>query len=110
MFRHSTHPLIRCTALFAVLCVVALSVFAASPELHDGLHGEEETQHALPIGDDEHVCAVTLFASGAEALLVFCLLLLGRSAVRSFGVRTVDEFATTQPRYWLVPSHAPPLV
>jgi hypothetical protein len=108
MTRRSEHPLFRAAALLAVLCVLALSVFAASPELHAGLHDDAPADQAAPVGDPDHECAVTLFASGATALLVFCLLLLGATTVRGIALHFADEVAASQPRYRLVPSHAPP--
>lgn len=107
MSRRFEHPLFRATALVVALCVFALAVFAASPELHARLHGPDAAQTA-PVGDADHVCAVTLFASGVTALLVFCLLMLGRSLVAGIVLRLADEIAAAQPRYRLVPSHAPP--
>ncbi len=107
MSRRSEHPLFRATALVAALCVLALAVFAASPELHARLHGPTADQTA-PVGDADHECAVTIFASGATALLVFCLLMLVRPLARGIALRVVDEIAVAQPRYRLVPSHAPP--
>lgn len=109
MSRRSEHPLTRATALVAALCVLLLAVFAASPTLHAGLH-EHGHDHGVPVGDAEHSCAVTLFAQGAMALLVFCLLILARPAVAGLTLRATDEVAVAQPRYRLVPSHAPPAV
>ncbi len=103
------HPLFRATALVAVLCVFALAVFAASPGLHARLHGSlVATGEAAPVGDADHDCAVTLFASGVPALLVFCLLMLGRLLGTGIVLRAADEIAATLPRYRHVPSHAPP--
>lgn len=112
MSRRSEHPLTRATALVAALCVLLLAVFAASPTLHAGLHehGHDHAahDHGTPAGDAEHTCAVTLFAQGAMALLVFCLLILARPVVAGLALRATDEMVVAQPRYRLVPSHAPP--
>lgn len=111
MSRQSEHPLSRVTALVAALCVLMLAVFAASPTLHAGLHELEQTaphDHAVPVGDAAHTCAVTLFAHGADALLVFCLLIPARPSVAGLTLRATDEIAVAHPRYRLVPSHAPP--
>ncbi len=110
MTRCSEHPLLRVTALVAALCVFALAVFAASPNLHAGLHAHDDATAAqtAPVGDADHVCAVTLFASGVTALLVFCLSMLGRLLATGITLRLADEIAVAQPRYRLVPSHAPP--
>lgn len=116
MSRRSEHPLIRATTLVAVLCVLALTVFAASPTLHASLHGHDDAtaavghahDHGVPVGATDHACAVTLFANGVTALLVFCLLMLGRLLAAGILVRLADEIAAAQPRYRLVPAHAPP--
>ncbi len=116
MSRRSEHPLTRATALVAALGVLLLAVFAASPELHAGLHAMADAGHAdcdhaapdAPVGDTDHACAVTLFAQGAMTLLFFCLLFLARPAVAGLTLRATDAFFAAPPRYRLVPSHAPP--
>lgn len=108
MIRRPEHPLFRATALVAAACVLLLAVFAASPDLHARLHKGEAAAQTAPVGDVDHTCAVTLFAQGAEALLVFCLLVLARPAVAGLALRARDEIVIAQPRYRLVPSHAPP--
>jgi hypothetical protein len=112
MSRRSEHPLTRATALVAALCVLLLAVFAASPTLHAGLHEHDPVAHAhdhgAPVGDAEHACAVTLFAQGAMALLVFCLLMLARPAVAGLTLRATDVIVVARPRYRHAPSHAPP--
>jgi len=91
------------------LCVFALAVLASSPELHARLHASEVAGQASPVGDADHVCAVTLFASGVTALLVFCLQMLGLLLAAGIVLRAADEIVAAQPRYRLVPSHAPPV-
>jgi len=111
MSRREPTPLLRVTALVAALCVFVLALLAASPELHAGLHatGKADAAHAAaPVGAADHVCAVTLFASGLTALLVFCLLVLGSLSARAVWVHAVDLVAAAHPRYRLVPAHAPP--
>jgi hypothetical protein len=127
MSRRPEHPLNRATALVAALCVLALTVFAASPGLHAGLHGHDaaaagvaaghdhdhhgpDHDHGTPVEQAHHECAVTLFASGVLALLVFCLLMLVRPRVAGVILRAADEIIPSLPRYRLVPSHAPPAV
>ena len=102
-------PLFRFTALLAVLCVLALGIFAASPELHAKLHQTDATTHAVPVGDADHVCAVTLFANGLLALALFCLLLLLAPLARDSVVRALDEIAAAEPRYRFLPAQAPPV-
>lgn len=115
MFASTQSLLARVTALVAVLGVLALVVLAASPHWHASLHeheaaAESDHEHGAPVESPDHVCAVTLFAAGVLGLLVFCLLLLGRSLVRRVAERATDEVAAAYPRYWLVPAHAPPAV
>jgi len=108
MSRRLEHPLFRATALVAALSVLLLVVFGASPTLHVGLHDHETADHCEPVSSADHVCAVTLFASGVTALLAFCLLMLGRLLTAGGIVRLADEIVVALPRYRLVPSHAPP--
>jgi hypothetical protein len=116
MTRRPASLLNRATALLAALCVLVLTVLAVSPELHAGLHAESDAAHAdcahhdadVPVGEAGHTCVVTFFSHGAMALLVFCLLLLARPAVTGLNLRATDELVVPQPRYRLVPSHAPP--
>jgi len=103
----SPRPFFRCTALLAVLCVLALGIFAASPELHEKMHAAH-SDHAVPVTDADHVCAVTLFANGLLALALFCLLLLLAPLARNGVVRAVDQIAAAEPRYRLLPAQAPP--
>ncbi|HEY8994220.1 MAG TPA: hypothetical protein VIM71_06145 [Lacunisphaera sp.] len=112
MSRRSEHPLFRAIALMAALCVLALTIFAASPDLHARLHGSSGSMadQAVPVGHADHECAVTLFADGVTPLLVFCLLMLVRPLAAGVFLRATDEIAAARPRYWLVPSHAPPAV
>jgi hypothetical protein len=104
------HPLIRASAWVGVFCVLMLTVFAASPKLHAGLHDHEgeSAQHAVPPEHPDHQCAVTLWANGATALLVFCLLMLVRPLAAGVSRRAIDEIVPSLSRYRFVPSHAPP--
>ncbi len=114
MTTHQASPLTRTVAVLAAGLVLVLGLLTVSPELHASLHGPDESgAHAdheseAPVGDADHECAVTLFAHGVEALLVFCLLMLARPLARSVVLRATDKIAVARPRYWLVPSHAPP--
>ncbi len=106
------HPLFRAVALAGVLGVMLLTLLAASPgwhaELHD--HGSASEHSAeVPVGQPDHVCAVTLWASGAVALLMFCLFVPVRPSAGR-GKRAADVVIPSLPRYRLVPSHAPPSV
>lgn len=112
MSRRPEQPPFRATALLAALGVLLLAMFAVSPTLHAGLHEVGHAagvqDHGAPVGDAEHSCAVTLFAQGVMALLVFCLLMLGRPLAAGVVARAVDEIIPSLPRYRFVPSHAPP--
>ena len=110
MSDRATRPLSRCTGLVAVLCVLALGIFAASPDLHAWVHQADASHvgHAVPVNEADHVCAVTLFANGLLALALFCLLLLLAPLARDGVVRVVDEIAAAETRYRLLPAQAPP--
>jgi hypothetical protein len=104
-------PFHRFTALLAVLGVLVLGILAKSPDLHAWAHHADATQatnHAVPVSDADHVCAVTLFAHGLLALALFCLLLLLAPLARNGVVRAVDAIAAAEPRYRLLPAQAPP--
>lgn len=107
---------IRLTAMVAVLCVLALTVFAASPGLHAWLHGHDTAcespaahHHDAPVSDEEQGCVVSLYAQGVLTLLVICLWVLARPVVPDFFSRATDDIVVARPAYWLVPSHAPPV-
>ena len=106
---HQDTVRLRLSAFLAALCVFVLTLLAASPEWHAGMHDEHAEQSA-PIGTADHECAVTFFAGGVEALLVVCLLMLVRPLARGVQARATDQRFFARPRYWLVPSHAPPAV
>jgi hypothetical protein len=111
--RQQPAPLTRITAVLGVALVLLLNLLAASPTLHAWAHAEDTAvEHATPghepAGGADHECAVTLFAHGVAALLVFLLLMLVRPLARSMVLRPRDWFVATRPAYWLVPSHAPP--
>ncbi len=112
MFARPEPPLIRLAALVMALGVLVLALASVSPALHARLHGAEAGAVAgdgdAPVGDGDHVCAVTLFAHGLTALLAFCLLVLGQLRRRSTGLRPADEVPAEWPRFRLVPAQAPP--
>lgn len=130
--RHSFTKIRRSTAILGVALVMLLNILTVSPRLHAWIHGQsgaergevavakakpaavsgQSHQHrgTNPAGELDHECAVTLFAGGVAPLLFFCLLLLARPWVRPLVLRATDWIAVAQPRYWHVPSHAPPRV
>ena len=101
--RHT--PLAECLRrLFAVgsaLLVLGLTVFAASPNLHDWLHAA-----GTPAGEEG--CPITLFASGVSlpldsvAALPPALVRQAQSAV------VAAEIFVAPPRYLLRPERGPP--
>ncbi|HTZ21056.1 MAG TPA: hypothetical protein VMC06_09260 [Opitutaceae bacterium] len=116
MSRPSRQPSLphRLTAVLGIALVLLLNVLVASPQLHAWLHGHEpaaehnDPGHA-PVGSADHECAVTLFAHGATSLPFLSLLLLVWSLTRGTVLHPSEWLIAARPRYWLVPSHAPPL-
>jgi hypothetical protein len=104
----------RLTAVLGIALVLLLNVLAVSPELHAWVHDHSAADQTGadhdPVGSVDHVCAVTLFAHGVTPLLFLCLLLLARPLVSGPVALAPDWLAVIRPRYWLVPSHAPPSV
>jgi hypothetical protein len=93
----------RLGALGAAVLVLALSSFAASPQLHDWLHA---CDHA----DEDQGCPVTLFAGGVplpveQPAVAAPVVLHGAASAPAF-----DEVFLTKPRYLLQPERGPPVV
>lgn len=112
--RQSRVPVLtRATALFAAALVLALTVLAASPELHRLLHGHEEgppqaAGHRQAADDGDDGCVVTLFAQGIVlALAVFTLAFAGR-ILRLISFDQCDRVFAVAPAFLLLPSQAPP--
>jgi hypothetical protein len=106
----------RITALLAVLLVLVLTVLAASPELHERMHGHMAGTpvHGAPHAgtsapDDDDGCVVTLFAQGiVVALALLALAFTGqRLRLADFGV--FDRIPPIAPSYLFRPTQAPPL-
>jgi hypothetical protein len=114
----SHHSLLtRITAVLAVLLVLVLTVLAASPELHERLHGHgahAPSHAAAPAGqtapdDDDGGCVVTLFAQGVVmALTLFALAFTGQK-LRLADFAVFDRILPTAPSYLFLPTQAPPL-
>jgi hypothetical protein len=108
--------LARTTATLAVLLVLALTVLAASPELHERVHGhgaaaqhEGSSDRAPAPAEHDDGCVVTLFAQGvvlALALLAFAL--LGR-VLPAAAFSRLDRIIPEAPRYLRLPTQGPPL-
>jgi hypothetical protein len=110
----------RATASLAIGLVVALSVFAASPELHERLHGHGRVavsslhQDAGPAGHpqdarDDDGCVVTLFAQGVVLALAVVALAFTGQTLRSEDFELLDRVIPEAPRYLHLPPQAPPL-
>ena len=109
-------PLARIVASLGIVLILALTTFAASPELHGWLHGHEagaaDVAHhdghgQVPFDDDG--CVVTLFAQGLVLALALLALAFTGQTLRlldfAFGDRVIPE----SPRYLRLPAQAPPL-
>jgi hypothetical protein len=82
--------------------VFALTVFGASPALHDWLHFQ-----GSPAGDD--ACAVMLFASGVPLASGTPNLLPPSAAWREPSRVEVADFFLVSPRYLRQPERGPPV-
>jgi hypothetical protein len=117
--RHS--PLERIIASLGITLVLALTVLAASPELHERLHGHElgatsaarhDAGHPIPVQpvDDEDGCVVTLFAQGLVLTLALLALAFTGQTLRLLDFTFADSAAPEAPRYLRLPTQAPPLL
>jgi hypothetical protein len=111
--------LTQATASFAAILVLVLTVLAASPELHERLHGHGPesagaTHHsgarpAQGLPDDDDGCVVTLFAQGVVLPLAILALAFAGHVLRLIDSGADDRFFAASPRFLLLPSQAPPL-
>jgi hypothetical protein len=111
--------LARMTAALAVVLVLSLTVLAASPDLHERLHGHHagaaatEHHNEIPVSgtkaDNDDGCVVTLFAHGVlVALALFSLAFTGLT-LRRVDFAGLDRDIPESPRYLHLPTQAPPL-
>ena len=106
----------RLIASLAAALVFALTVFAASPELHGWLHSHDagsppvaSPAHAAgPDQDDD--CAVVLFAQGVLAAYVLFFVGLFAGRVASYSLTYVPRLVSKAPEFWVPPLCGPPLV
>src|SRR5580658_7012015 len=113
-----TTLLARSTASLAIVLVLALTVLAASPELHERLHGHQVAAAAHHDGglangakadDSDDGCIVTLFAQGVVlALSILALAFTGRT-LRLGDFFVADRVVPESPPYLHLPTQAPPL-
>lgn len=108
----------RLTALLAIGLVLALTVLASSPELHERLHGHQaETgaahQEGIPDhganADTDDGCVVTLFAQGLVLALALVVLAFAGPVIRSQSFALSDRVIPEAARYLHLPTQAPPL-
>lgn len=92
--------LCRLTAGLNVALVLALAVFAASPELHAKLHGGS-------IGHDDH-CPVALFAAGVTTPVGLQVALPAVAEFRVPRAFAAEEIFLSSPRYLRQPERGPP--
>ena len=92
----------RLLAAGSAALVLALVVFAASPQLHDWLHENDATA-----GDDG--CAVMLFASGVSLPLGTIALAVPSFDAREQAPVAVAEIFVASPRYRFQPERGPPV-
>ncbi len=101
--RRHAELLRRLLAGGAAVLVFALGVFAASPALHDWLHGTEAT----PADDG---CAVVLFASGVSVPLEAIALAPPVELGRETRCVVPQEIFLASPRYLRRPERGPPVL
>jgi hypothetical protein len=107
------------TAALAIALVLALTVLAASPELHERLHGHHADAAGVahqdgvpasgPKADHDDGCVVTLFAQGVVLALALVALAFTGQTLRSASLALFDRVIPEAPRYLHLPTQAPPL-
>jgi hypothetical protein len=111
--------LARSTASLAIGLVLALTVLAASPELHERLHGHEAAAAAVhhdgipaagvQADDSDDGCVVTLFAQGVVLALAILALAFTGQTLRIADFADFDRLIPESPRYLHLPPQGPPL-
>ena len=100
--RHFVDLLRRVSAASGAALVLALVVFAASPELHGWLHtGDSDS--------GEHSCAVTLFAGGVSLPLGTVAVAAPNTAWHERPAAAVTEVFLVLSRYLRQPERGPPV-
>jgi hypothetical protein len=115
----STSLLSRSTASLAIVLVLALTVLASSPELHERLHGHPAAAGAphqdggiaasAKADDSDDGCIVTLFAQGVVLALSILALAFTGQTLRLGDLALFDRVIPEAPRYLRLPTQAPPL-
>jgi len=91
----------RALALGCALVVIALAVFAASPELHHKLHVADNDAGA-------DACAVVLFAAGVSAAVAAIVVAAPTVAFSETAGLTPIRVYVASPRYLRRPERGPP--
>ena len=109
----------RLVASLAAALVFALTVFAASPELHAWLHSYDApgTHHAHPEGhpapdagpDQDDDCAVVMFAQGVVAALLLVFFGIVAWRIAAFAPVHVERLVSRAPDFLLPPLCGPPV-
>ncbi len=92
----------RLVAAGGAVLVLALTVFAASPALHEHLHAATHTEH-------NESCPIVLFASSADAPPAPVAAPAPRPTAHSLAPTVVHEIFLSPPRYLRQPERGPPL-
>jgi len=116
----------RFTAILAMLLIVALSIFAASPALHRWVHASEHVVLAKSISavdsahapihpgpdhateDHEDGCAIALFAAGVVAIISALLVWLFIRRTQTAVIWPIVRIAGRELLDWLPPLCGPP--
>jgi hypothetical protein len=108
--------LARSTASLAIVLVLTLTVLAASPELHERLHGHDAPAAAAhhdgssaKADDSDDGCVVTLFAQGVVLALSILALAFTGQTLRLADFADFDRVVPESPRYLHLPPQGPPL-
>ena len=112
--RPQTRPslLTRSTASLAVLLVMALTAFSASPELHGRLHSHSAAHHDQgspgQANDGDDGCVVTLFAQGLVLGLALVALFFAGRILCHLANPLPERIGPPAPGYLHLPPQAPP--
>lgn len=96
-----TDPLRRLMAAGGALLVLALTVLAANPRLHEKLHADDPAPHT-------DGCAVVLFANGVALTVALTPALPAVAEWRVTPAAVVTEIFLAAPRYLRQPERGPP--
>ena len=92
----------RLVAVGAAVLVLGLTVFAASPELHEHVHDATHTHH-------DESCPIVLFASSADAPAAPIAAPAPLPTARTLAPAITREIFLSPPRYLRRPERGPPV-